>query len=1062
MSLLPSAFSRVTKTSNRISSLLFVALPLLLVLLATLLWSAERIIDQEKRRLQVDFSSFIGYLREQETFLAALKKQNQNLSQLIESRNYSLEYQKLPSKWPLRLLEGKESVVAMPFTLACGTHLECNKVPSILFSLGAYLADYYSTFWGSSYFPAAAVFFVNPHDHISISVPSVGTITGNESITPTLYRTVTETVRNALPQLALQFEQDQNQGLDKVIWLHNDQLGNNLLGILPGGFDHNLWRGEQLSPKDIYAVTLFNRERISVLERILNPTLPHQFWLVHKEYGQLLGQSPVPNIEEEGLHYTKEGLLLKQNNKTGQWIGYYLIPYSAFFDDNLWLPSSLLFALIFSLLCGWGYHYWYQRYVLNPAVKAQNTLLDSEAFNRVLMDTTPIGLCVIEKQSQHILYINTLAQRWLNVPILSEAHLSPIYQQLLTIVTPFAHQETFSPFISGENTLYIAYAHTHYQQSEVVLCAFTDISAQAEIERQLTLAKLTAEEANQVKSNFLATMSHEIRTPLYGLIGTLELLSSTTLTEKQTQYLLQMDSVSRLLMHIIGDILDISKIDAEQLRLQQQPLNLLDVIYNTLQTYMELANQKGLLLFSCIDSQLNPERIGDPLRIQQILGNLISNAIKFTQKGSIIVQVRSTQNNSVTISVNDTGIGLTAVQKERLFEPFYQAHTASHTYGGTGLGLVISQRLVTLMNGDIHVNSQLGQGSQFTISIPLPLAMSAVIKPDLTGMNIWLETPHKKLTHHLQQWLTLYGAHVWLTQKEMIENKTYPVYLTFAPLTPPSHWKGEQIILPSLNVNLPSLISQLVTLKKPAPNTQILSTIPVNALQYAIRILVAEDNPINQLVLQEQLEQLGCEVTLADDGEEALALWDSSLVNFDMVLTDVNMPYLNGYELAQQLRKEGATCPIIGVTANGLKEEEEYCLAAGMNAWLVKPLDRITLIQLLEHYFPINQRENIKLIPQQITNPLHGPEREKIIQYLQNDIAQLSLAIKQQEKTSINQISHRLRGALVIVQQTEVATQLRSLEEQIIVSKNLNQIFDEYRKIADELHAWVLTLNVTY
>lgn len=153
-----SLFSRITRTSNKLNSLVFVALPLLLVLLAALFWSTQRIIEQEKRRLEVDFSSYIGYLKEQERFLLELTKENNYLSEMIESQNYSLKYQPTPEEWPLSLLEGKGSLVGMPFTLACDNNLECSHLPNILFSLGAYLADYYSTFWGASYYPAAAVF----------------------------------------------------------------------------------------------------------------------------------------------------------------------------------------------------------------------------------------------------------------------------------------------------------------------------------------------------------------------------------------------------------------------------------------------------------------------------------------------------------------------------------------------------------------------------------------------------------------------------------------------------------------------------------------------------------------------------------------------------------------------------------------------------------------------------------------------------------------------------------------------------------------------------------------
>ncbi|HEM8294824.1 ATP-binding protein [Providencia vermicola] len=1061
MNRLSSEFSRVTKTSSRISSLLFVALPLLLILLTTLFWSAERIIVQEKRRLEVDFSSFIGYLREQENFLWTLKKQNQNLSQLVESRTYALQHQKTPNEWPLKLLEGKESIVAMPFTLACDEHLECAQVPNILFSLGAYLADFYATFWGASYYPAAAVFFVNSHNNVSIGVPSVGKRIGNESVTPATFRTVTETVRNSLPQLHIQFEQYQQQGTpNKIIWLHNPELGDNLIGIVPAGFDANLWRGAQLFPDDIYAVTLLNRERISVLERILNPTLSHQFWLLHHEYGQLIGASPAPQVPENGLHYTRDGLLLKLNNKTGEWVGYYLIGYAAFFEDNLWLPLSLLAAFLFSLLCGWGYYYWYNKSILNPAIKAQNSLLESENFNRTLMDTTPIGLCVIEKQSTHVLYLNALAREWFSYFEHPDRSLTPEYQQLLSLVLLAPKKTGTASWSLNERTLHVIYAHTHYQQHEVVLCAFTDMSAQMEIEHQLHHAKLAAEEASKVKSNFLATMSHEIRTPLYGLIGTLELFSSTSLSEQQALYLQRMNTASQLLMHLIGDILDISKIEATQLRLQNSRFNLFDIIHTTVQTYSELANQKGLLLFACIDPSVLPERFGDPLRLQQILGNLISNAIKFTHQGTIIVTVSIGQENMINISVKDTGIGLTPSQKAQLFEPFYQAHIEPHTYGGTGLGLVICQRLVELMGGTIHVHSQLNEGSEFFLSLPLSLVTNTIIWPDLTGINVLLKTPHIALTQNLQQWLTYWGANVWSNPPPTVDEALI-LYLVVTPfeLSQSLDWKGQTLVVSSSTLSLMALAEQLTPQKTSQTNNEKDLLHSTTTPNYPIHILVAEDNPINQAVLQEQLQQLGCYVLLANDGEEALALWDSHPVDIDMVLTDVNMPYLNGYDLSRQLRKEGATCPIIGVTANGLKEEEEYCLNAGMDEWLTKPLWRNTLVQLLERYFPSNEINLSDFIDIKINNPLDGADKKSVISHLKHDISQLKYSIEQQDIETIRDVAHRLRGALVIVQQPSLANDLRVLENQLIPNNYDQENLNELNELCFKLESWIKQIS---
>lgn len=1048
-----SAFSHITRTSARINSLIFVVIPLLLVLLTTLLWSASRIIEQEKRRLEVDFSSFIGYLREQENFLLQLKKQNQNLSQLIESRSYALKPQIAPIDWPLKLLEGKESLVSMPFTLACDKMMECSKVPSVLFSLGSYLADSYSTFWGSSYYPAAAVFFINEHDNITISVPSVGTLTGNESISPLLFKAITETVRKRLPELKESFNNN-SKSEDRVIWIYDTNLEDNLVGIMPAGFDSNLWKGAQLFPQDIYITTLLSKKRISVLERILNPTIKHDFWLVHHEYGQLLGNSSAPVAHGDGLHFTKKALLLKLHNKTGEWVGYYKINYASFFNDNLWFPFSILAAFIFSVFCGWQYVRWYNQHIFNPAIEAQNDLLESEAFNRILIDMTPIGLCVISLDTMKIIFANPLAHQWLK---LSNDNLeSAEYQYLIKQVLKHSKKGEIHSFTSGMHILYISYILTNYRQQPVVLCSFTDMSRQAEIEEQLNKAKLAAEEANNAKSAFLSTMSHEIRTPLYGLIGTLELFSSTSLSELQSRYLEQTKTASQLLMYIISDILDISKIEASQLQLNIHPFNLFDVVHSSTQIYIELAKQKNIILYTCIDTELLPYRYGDSLRLQQVLCNLLSNAIKFTKEGSIVVHLNKDGDNNVLISVRDTGIGITEEQQKLLFEPFYQVHTVNDTYSGTGLGLFICQKLVTLMNGKLIVKSKFAMGSQFLISLPLPLSSFEMIEHvDLSEISIWLKTPYHELTKNLCNWLKLWGANVFLDIRErpFNDNKVIAVGIGIDNFDLPTNWKGKIFLTSLSNFDL-STLSDSISSCFSNDNQNSLEKINIYLPKFNCTVLIAEDNPINQAVLQEQLQLIGCTTFIADDGEEALAIWDSYGNDIDIILTDVNMPFLNGYGLTKKLREEGVTCPIIGVTANGLKEEEDNCLISGMDDWLVKPIKLNTLIQLLSHYFLASKNIDIKRDKANF-NPLYGENKDITIEHFKHDILDLENAYSSRDPVLLCQISHRLRGALRVVEQDIFSQRLGELE--LFVKKNgiTEAIQSEVQDIIQLLISWL-------
>ncbi|MCB6145445.1 response regulator [Providencia rettgeri] len=214
---------------------------------------------------------------------------------------------------------------------------------------------------------------------------------------------------------------------------------------------------------------------------------------------------------------------------------------------------------------------------------------------------------------------------------------------------------------------------------------------------------------------------------------------------------------------------------------------------------------------------------------------------------------------------------------------------------------------------------------------------------------------------------------------------------------------------------------------------------------------------MNQVVLQEQLELLGCKVFIANDGEEALVIWDNEIV--DIILTDVNMPYRNGYELAQQLRSEGETCPIIGVTANGLKEEEERCLESGMDSWLVKPIELETLIQLFNRLFPIYSSSTLETVPLKMINPLNGEDREKIIHHFITDIAQFCRAVEYNNTDEIKQLSHRIRGALISVEQRELANELREFEATLDSQASTHIDTQVNQNICNQLANWIKKIS---
>ncbi len=601
-------------------------------------------------------------------------------------------------------------------------------------------------------------------------------------------------------------------------------------------------------------------------------------------------------------------------------------------------------------------------------------------------------------------------------------------------------------------TLYVAYAPTRYLGQDVTLCVFADVSARAEIESNLERARIAADEANEAKSTFLATMSHEIRTPLYGALGTLELLGLTELTQLQRKYVDRIEASSSILLQIISDILDTSKIEADQLQLEKAPFNPRELVQNCTSSYAAMAQQNGLLLFSCVDAQVPESVLGDAVRIRQILGNLISNAIKFTEAGHVIVRLRSVPGTAsqvrLVFEVCDTGVGIQKSLHGELFTPFYLVKNSSRTARGAGLGLSICWSLARMMSSSIEVWSEPGLGSRFWFELGLETVAQEEEQeeaPALQGARIAVRTPHPELTDNICAWLRRWGGQARAAAAAPVAAHDDELLLdVLLPADSPAPgWMG-----PHLNLSSPdnrgidghNVLSIGLGIAQVLGGAQRSAGFGSDLPLFDLRVLVAEDNPVNQVTLRGQLESLGCEVTVADDGEEALALWDIS--PHDLVLTDVNMPYLNGYELAERLRAEGVACPIVGVTANAMLDEENRCLDAGMNAWLVKPIPLRTLVRTLEKFAP---KKRLRPAPAQADTPvgdtpqpaaLSEPNvlqthRQVFVQCMNDDIAMLARGLEEHRPDLAAQALHRMRGALLLARMQELAARTQSLEDQL-------------------------------
>ncbi|WP_167353552.1 response regulator [Kosakonia oryziphila] len=1030
----------------------FILLPIAILLAVGMYLGAKRVIEQEQRRFTLDFSTLIGYLNEQELFLHQLQKQNGRLAIIPLLRVTSFHEVSLPVDSKFHLYEGRETEVDLPFTLACQGEVDCARLSSKIFSLGGYLSAFYSSFWATSYFPAATVFFVNENDSFSLGVPAVNTNEDSESISIKLYLSITNAVRQKLQ--SINPENCQNNGrADKIIWFRTPSLPDQVIGLIPAGFPPTVWKGTSLKPSCLYAATLLNRSQTGVLERKFNPAPKHVFWLQykgkawvsHREHGLLIGENEPPKLLNPGLNYTLNGLVLKVTDKTDNWTGVYLLSYSSFFRNNLWLPLGTLLIIIISILGSTLYMRWYNSRVIKPAQQAQRDILESEAFNRTLIQTAPMALCIIARDNGHVVFANPLALELMGATAGEPLPKTKAMTALLKQIKHTVKDGTIDRLdISPERTLYVAYAPTRYMQQDVILCIFADVSSHAQIERNLLKARKAAEEANEAKSTFLATMSHEIRTPLYGALGTLELLSLTQLTHRQRQYVDRIEDASQILLQIISDILDISKIEAGQLQLEQTTFNPRELIQSCTGAYAGMAYRKGLLLFSVIATDIPHKVIGDPTRLRQILSNLISNAIKFTETGFVIVRLNLLNNSSseahLSLEVCDSGVGISKERQEKLFTPFYLASTEHHILGGAGLGLSICARLAELMNTKIQLKSESMLGSKFFFELNLvTVTDEEPVEPELNHAKIWVRTPHPELTANICGWLNSWGANTTAvdTIPKISDESSIMLDILHRPHNETVDWNGRYLALflsgetgtseidaysiSSIGFGIDHLIHDKAAIHPPKADIH----------RFHLRVLVAEDHPLNRITLKEQLEQLGCEVTLAEDGEEALALWD--ITPYDMVLTDVNMPYMNGYELARKLRSEGASQPIIGVTANAMRDEEQRCVESGMNGWLVKPIELRELVSLLCQYSSYEQdasQSDVPAVEPQEPNIL-TKHRRLFLQSMWEDWKILESSIAQNNCEDILMILHRMRGALTLAKQREMSSRIELLELQI-------------------------------
>ncbi len=603
-------------------------------------------------------------------------------------------------------------------------------------------------------------------------------------------------------------------------------------------------------------------------------------------------------------------------------------------------------------------------------------------------------------------------------------------------------------------------------------------------QEELMRAKESAENANRAKSDFLATMSHEIRTPMNGVVGFAHLLNESQLSEQQQEFVTAIVSSAESLLRVINDVLDFSKIESGHMEIENSPFSLQTCIEEAVETVSANAAEKHLDLAAFVHADVPASILGDSLRIKQVLVNLLGNAVKFTHAGEVKIEVHATpmtdEEVELTFTVKDTGIGIAVDRIEHLFAAFQQEDSStSRRFGGSGLGLAICKRLVELMGGKISVHSVQGEGSSFSFSLgvlvssePAPL-IGPLPCPDLLGKRVLLVDGHRLSQEVLADLLHRWGLEVrsasstmeaakslqdWLPHFLMIDSRLSDV--TDIAFAQGLSAQGVAVFIPCRAAESKTMrdcfgITDLTTVSKPIKVSPLFNALISHAnakfpafhnknqptskpkSMNGLRLLLAEDNKINQKLALAILSQLGYQADLAKNGEEALHA--AIAKGYDAILMDVQMPTMDGLEATRKIRQwesETGAPPIhiIALTANALVGDREICLAAGMDDYLSKPIridalraalknacsERLVAVSLEQEPQQQLSLEALTKLAEQLSLEDAVNLATEFLSDLEDQLNQIKGALESKEYQHVRRYAHSLKGTASIFDLSEL------------------------------------------